>query len=40
MDLFPIKNKEYSNEDGHVADFMEPADYVLTVTVVLLVAAH
>jgi hypothetical protein len=33
-----VSNYEYSNRDGHVTDFSEPADYVMTVRVILLIA--
>jgi hypothetical protein len=35
---FMTGNYEYSNGDDHVTDFREPADYVMTVPVVLLIA--
>jgi hypothetical protein len=33
-----VSNYEYSNRDDHVTAFSEPADYVMTVPVVLLIA--
>ena len=33
-----VSNYEYSNGDDHVTAFSEPADYVMTVPVVLLIA--
>ena len=33
-----VSNNEYSSGDDHVTDFSEPADNVMTVPVVLLIA--